>query len=332
MAATRAVSLFMLTAISVLAPISAHADTACRSVDQLSHSVSLVRELNLNTASGSGSAASKIDKLDRIMRGESFDVLLSREAKTLLPEEKVSIARFRARVELAIAQNKLGQSAIASELFASAMSENLSSSIVRLQRSWSCTSLDLNGQRALTLNAVPVAMDRRSAPLREIQMPTSEPANDHSTGSNRKNQAQKPRVSAEPKRKNHPLNLKNTSVLGSIIFVLAGIICFLLWRSRQTKSQTKRAQRYGLQFPVRIRQNGDRKPAKLVEISVSGCKIKHSIDALDKKISIRLLDRVLKARVVWANDHYAGVKFTKPIEFEQLNRIVRTARNSVSAV
>lgn len=121
--------------------------------------------------------------------------------------------------------------------------------------------------------------------------------------------------------------MPGSNFLAMLLLLVSTVGAFGIWQTERTKKHKKRAHRYSLSFPIRVSQKGQGRPAQLIEISETGCKIQHQLGRINKRITLLVLGKLRKARIVWANDHYAGVKFKKPIEFEFLLEIMRAARN-----
>ena len=110
------------------------------------------------------------------------------------------------------------------------------------------------------------------------------------------------------------------SFVGIIIFVVLAISAFAL----SSTKQNKRARRYPCRIKTIVQIDGLNHDATLFDISREGAKVKfHSgPKSIDRPMSVRLEIGAISAAKMWANAHYCGLKFSKPLSKSDLAILV----------
>ncbi|WP_240516794.1 PilZ domain-containing protein [Marivivens niveibacter] len=99
-----------------------------------------------------------------------------------------------------------------------------------------------------------------------------------------------------------------------------GISIFAFFATRKTR----RAQRYACHIKTIVQIDDDKHDATLFDISREGAKVKfHSgPNAIDRPMSVHLETGAISAQKMWANAHYCGLKFGRPLSKSDLATLV----------
>ena len=110
------------------------------------------------------------------------------------------------------------------------------------------------------------------------------------------------------------------SIIGIIAFAVSVISVFAVSSTRKTK----RAQRYPCHIKTIVQIDDDSHDATLFDISREGAKVKfHSgPNSIDRPMSVHLQTGAISAQKMWANAHYCGLKFSKPLSKSELATLV----------
>lgn len=92
-----------------------------------------------------------------------------------------------------------------------------------------------------------------------------------------------------------------------------GVLAGLFLAERWTRFRKRNDQRFVCDIPCRVTQRGATRDSRIVDISAAGAKLQIGLEGNAEPIDIKAAGFETGGRVVWANTHYCGVVFDRPL-------------------
>jgi hypothetical protein len=314
----------LLFGFTTLLSPSALANQACKEIAQVKTSLGLVRELQQQHHKRGIDLT--IEKLERSLTTLSISAITPKSNTSRYQSDLESIQVFREQVYQALKHQRQGDRETHQSYIDNALGNGIGKSLLKLHTVWNCSAYNLTAPieheqqaRARLRNFTPDAsINTRIKDNLSSQAPTQIP------------DRRRPAADQYSQSAHQDKNVSRDWLLPALItFIVLALIFALLVRVKARSQNERRAPRHNIVLPIRIKQKNRVHTAKVVEVSQTGCKVQHSIENLEKNLSIRLVEKHRKGRVIWSNSHYAGIKFTKSLSLERLNRVIRAYRNHI---
>ncbi|WP_417525401.1 PilZ domain-containing protein [Marinovum sp.] len=92
-----------------------------------------------------------------------------------------------------------------------------------------------------------------------------------------------------------------------------GVLAGLLLAERWTRFRKRNDQRFVCDIPCQVTQKGATRDSRIVDISAAGAKLQIGLEGNSEQVDIKAAGFETAGRVVWANSHYCGVIFDRPL-------------------
>jgi hypothetical protein len=306
--------------VSLLSALPAQAETACKSLDSVLNTVSVVRDIEADPKE----AIQDIYLSDLSARMEviALPALIPMKERDAFPAESAAILQYISTLREAVAGAQGGYDAYARQIFSQSVSVEFLQSLKSLETYWGCNAeakVEALGEavgleRADYFGVVHMSADIEGAGVERSALNTSQERGLLSSGQTISQVAFL------------PVKVKQASLA---IFMLLGVLMLIggfYFHMSRLKNFEVREHRRALRLPVRVRIDNAERAVLIMDISMNGAKIKHSNKIEEKSVlHIHLGDTWHLGQVRWSNNYYAGVKFKVPIDpkaFEGITQII----------
>ncbi|MDB2438744.1 PilZ domain-containing protein [Hellea sp.] len=309
---------FLCVCLAMLSSLQlAHAETACQSIDNILHSISLVQEIQ--NAKTEEVYFDNVTKLEKLLESILPPALILPEIQDAYLAESRVIYQYISSLRMVVHGAQLGHEEYAVEALGHGASHDFTRSLLSLEAHWNCTPAQLTPQLEVGGHAV-----FSGGAITQVKKPADKRVNPvlgQSQGRNRPSHSRTTlqRVildSAYP---------KGSLELFFLIMCLALILApyFIMKRSKTIR---KREERRSLNMPVNIRMGVVDYTMIMVDISMNGFKIQHpGVIQRKGKLEVKLGEIWYPAQIKWHNKLFAGIRFKKPINQLTFNAVLRSS-------
>ena len=305
--------------LGILTAQSARAETACGTLSQMIESVSLVRQIQ--TDPGGPTYGEQIERLGEVAAQISLPDLIPLDPNATRASERDALIRYVSGLREAVAGAASGHDGYAQQALGTIVTPEVFSGLSSMETHWDCggeeTARDTQSesergsdQTAFSGSGGGDAGSSTSQPSNPAQSSSSSRNNPTTDGSGGGSYFGRDAIVGG--------NMISVGLMLMIVALVGGFFIAQKLLHRKSVRETRRA----LNILVQVQISGQTHNMRLVDISMNGFKLGHSgqLEGQDE-INVELGHDWHIGQIRWANPHYAGVKFKRPIDEGTLSDI-----------
>lgn len=296
----------------------AKAQTACQTIDSITHTVAVVR--NAQAASTAREQNATTLQLEPILARISVPALLSSDVRTALPQDSRAIFLYVSSLREAVEAAKDGHAEFAQQALSDALGPDMAGGVNALTSYWNCNPN--SSHQSFGENASQIDIEAQNS-SNQPTPPSEKRVQSVGDGSDLRDR------SSERQSGDGSYFTRDVVVEGNILsfllmlglMALTGLFVFLY---RQRKKFRAREARRVLNRPISVRLGSAESQLLLVDISMNGAKLQHpgGLEG-ERRIDINLNGFWHSAQIKWSNALFAGVMFKTPLDEDTLQTVIQ---------
>lgn len=298
----------------------ADAQTTCSSVDDVWHSLSVVRDIEAKPKSRN--YAENIAKLDALADKIFLPSLITPDFQQAFPDDNEKLFSYVAQIRQVVSGANAGHHDYSRKTLSGLTSNNFAESMLLLQNHLGCAP----GQFAESLYPFLAENSKVQANLLTdsglANIVDSLPQDPGKAGADKSRANQQNFAASDGKE--DPLLLLEILLLILVITVVSMFVADFFIKRRRL--QIKREERHFCNLPTQVRLGRNIHAATILDVTMNGMKIQH-FGAIKHKRFMRILidGHWYKLQVRRLDSSFAGVQFKRPVSAETLQLILNAA-------
>lgn len=299
---------------------SARAETACDNLSHMVESIALVRQIQNDP--GGPAYRAQVNRLNTLTAQISLATLIPADPAASRPEDRQAVSQYLSGLQTAVSSAMMGRDITARQSFETLVDPALFNGLSSLDTHWDCSGNAPSGQSDSDIDPKTMsnALDGGAESDPNLQANSAEStANSGGLSNSIGSGASVGSGSGAGTAFGGEAVVTGNVVVYLMIFIAMILIGGFFYIQSRTARKTVRESRRALNAPVDVRLNGELHQMRLIDISMNGFKIGHSSEIHEQDaISVAIGGEWYDGNIRWANLHYAGVKFKRPITPETL--------------